>query len=124
MSLYDEWIAAKEIEREAIERRRIIEDKLTDELALLEAEGSKTIRKSGFCIKVTQRFNRRIDSDILQEIAAENGIEHLLGNLFRWKPEIDLKAWKSTDESLTKPLLNAIITTPGRPSYLITKDEK
>lgn len=124
MNIYEAWIAAKEAEREATEERRMLEDELIRELNVEQAEGSKTIREDGFVIKVTQRYNRRIDADALQEIAIENGIDHLLGDLFRWKPEIDAKAWKATDESLTKPLLNAITTTLGRPSFNITKSEK
>jgi hypothetical protein len=122
VNIFEAWIAAKEAEREAVEERRMLEDALVRELSLAQAEGSKTIRKDGFVIKVTQRFNRRIDADTLQEIAIENGIDHLLGDLFRWKPEIDTKAWKATDESLTKPLLNAITTTPGRPSFNIQQE--
>ena len=31
----------------------------------------------------------------LQEIAAEHGLEAHLSMLFRWKPEIDARAWKA-----------------------------
>ena len=121
MNIYEAWVHAKEAEKSAIEARRLIEDELIRELALGETEGTKTVKRDGFVVKVTQRYNRKIDADALQEIAIEHGIDNLLGDLFRWKPEIDARAWKATDESLTKPLLNAITTTPGRPSFNITK---
>lgn len=121
MNIYEAWLHAKETERQAIEERRMLEDAMIRELAVDETEGTKTLKRDGFVVKVTQRYNRKIDADILQEIAIEHGIDNLLGDLFRWKPEIDARAWKATDESITKPLLNAITTTPGRPSFNITK---
>lgn len=122
MSLYQEWLEAKDAERMAVERRREIEDELIVALAITESEGSSTIKTDGYKVKVTQRFNRSIDSDMLQEIAAEHGITHHLGDLFRWKPDINAKAWKDADESITGPLEQAITTKPGRPSFSIERE--
>ena len=124
MSLYQQWIDAKEAERVAVDQRREIEDRLIAMLNVGEAEGSATIKANGYKVKVTQRFNRSIDSDLLQEIAAENGLQQHLGSLFRWKPEINATAWKSADESITGPLCQAITTKPGRPSFSIEATEK
>lgn len=124
MSLYQQWIDAKEAERVAVDQRREIEDRLIAMLNVGEAEGSATIKSDGYKVKVTQRFNRSIDSDLLQEIAAENGLQQHLGSLFRWKPEINATAWKSADESITGPLCQAITTKPGRPSFSIEATEK
>lgn len=121
-SLSEEWIVLKEEERQATERRREIEDELI-KLVNHKPEGSATTKADRYAIKVTTRLNRRIDSDLLQEIAAEHGISDHLGNLFRWRPDINLTAWKSADASITTPLLNAITTTPGRPSFAINKEE-
>lgn len=122
MILFDQWIEAKEAERNAVERRREIEDRLIAALAITESEGSSTINAEGYKVKVTQRFNRSIDADLLQEIAAENGITQHLGDLFRWKPDINAKAWKDADESITGPLEQAITTKPGRPSFSIERE--
>jgi len=124
MSLYQQWIDAKEAERVAVDQRREIEDRLIAMLNVGEAEGSATIKADGYKVKVTQRFNRSIDADLLQEIAAENGLQQHLGSLFRWKPEINATAWKSADESITGPLCQAITTKPGRPSFSIEATEK
>lgn len=118
-----DWTIAKQREKEAADYRRQIEDQLTTALNIEQREGSDTIKQEGYKIKVTQRFNRRIDADKLQEIAAENGLSEHLAALFRWRPEINATAWKSTDEEITKPLLTAITTTPGRPSYSIELGE-
>jgi hypothetical protein len=119
MSLYQEWINAKEVERVAIEKRREIEDQLIETLNLEVKEGSETVKDQGFRVKITQRFNRSIDADALQEIAAANGLTEHLSSLFRWKPEINQRVWKDTNEAITTPLLDAITTKAGRPSFAI-----
>lgn len=120
--LSEQWLLLKEEERQATERRREVEDELIN-LVNHRPEGSATTKADRYSIKVTTRLNRRIDSDLLQEIAAEHGISDHLSNLFRWRPDINLSDWKSADASITTPLLNAITTTPGRPSFAITKEE-
>ena len=122
MNLYQKWIEAKDAERVAVDERRNIEDKLIAELNIDQCEGSSTIKNGGYRIKVTQRFNRSIDADMLQEIAAEHGITNHLGDLFRWKPDINAKAWKDADSSITGPLEQAITTKPGRPSFSIERE--
>ena len=118
------WLESKQIETEATARRREIEDQLSLLLKLdPQAEGSKTHKPDGFVVKTTQRLNRKIDSDKLQELATEAGIEDYLGVLFRWKPELNAKEWRAADAAITSPLLPAITTTPGRPSYQITIKE-
>lgn len=114
------WLEAKEAERQAIDRRRELEDRMLSLIGLPETlDGTENAECPGYEIKVTGRLNRTIYGDKLQEIAAESGLTDHLGRLFRWKPSIDAKAWKATDESITRPLLGAITTKPGRPSFSI-----
>lgn len=117
-ALIQEWIALKEQERQATEARRAVEDEL---LRFVETkqEGSASTKMDGYTIKVTTRLNRRIDGDLLQQIAAEHGTSEHLGHLFRWKPDINMAAWKAADTSITEPLLDAITTSAGRPSFNI-----
>lgn len=125
MSIYQDWIDAKEAERLAVEKRRDIEDQLIKQYQISEAdEGSKSIKEAGYVVKVVCRMNRTIDAEALQEIAAESGLTNHLGELFRWKPEINVKAWKEADEGITAPLLAAITTKPGRPSFSIELNDK
>lgn len=122
-SLFEQWMEAKAEEKAATDRRRSIEDALTKEFDLDEQnEGSKTHKLEGYSCKITQRLNRKIDQVKLEEIAAEHGIEDQLQTLFRWKPELNIKAWKSSSEEITRPLADAITAMPGRPSYAITKE--
>lgn len=117
------WIAAKDAEKTAQDERRIIEDRMLSLIGLPEAfDGTENADAPGFKIKLVGRLNHKIDSDRLQDIAAENGLSDHLSSLFRWKPEINVRSWKAADESITRPLLDAITTTPGRPSFAITTE--
>lgn len=115
------WLEAKEQERLAIERRRILEDQMAVELVLpVDIDSTLTFTPGKYVIKTVGRLNRKVDSDKLQELAAEAGLSDHLSTLFRWKPDIDMKAWKATDPSITSALADAITVTPGRPSFTIT----
>jgi hypothetical protein len=117
-----QWMDAKADEAIAVARRRTIEDRLVELLALDEGKEGTTNAKTeqGFSIKVVGRMNRKVDADKLQELAAEHGLSEHLGSLFRWSADINAAAWKSAAPTITAPLLGAITTTPGRPSFSIT----
>ena len=124
-SLVKEWIESKAAEAQAVQRRREIEDQLKA-LANIheELDGTKTIEVPGYVVKVTGRIDRKVDADLVQEIAAEHGLDAHLSTLFRWKPELNMTAWKAADESITRQLSSAITAKPGRPSFAITTKEK
>lgn len=120
MSLYHQWIEAKENERKAIEARRVIEDQLISQFEIPESlDGTKSLKAEGYTVKVTGRLNQKVDSEMAQELAAEAGISEHLSALFRWKPEINMTAWKSADATITAALAPAITIKPGRPSFSI-----
>lgn len=119
--LCESWKAAKEAERQATEERRIIEDRIAALLELPETfDGVQTLLYPGMVVKITGRLDRKVDSDKAQEIAAEHGLQSHLSTLFRWKPEIDMKAWRSASPELTQVFSQAITVKPGRPSFSIT----
>lgn len=119
------WLRAKELERQATEERRKIEDEMLSLIGIPETlEGTENANTGAYKIKIVGRMNRKVDADKLHEIAVENGLEAHLQNLFRWKPEINAKAWAAADQSITNPLLDAITTTPGRASFTITKENE
>lgn len=118
------WQQAKDEETRATEQRRLIEDQMAKELRIESTlDGTMNATIQGYKIKVVGRMNQKVDSAKLQELAAEYGLTDALSTLFRWKPEINATIWKATDSSITKPLLAAITTTPGRPSFSITKEQ-
>lgn len=115
------WMEAKEQERMAVERRRVLEDHLALVMELAPDLDTTVTRKDGaYVIKAVGRLNRKVDSEKLQELAAEAGLTDHLSSLFRWKPEIEMKAWKACDPSITNALADAITVSPGRPSFTIT----
>lgn len=118
------WTAAKESERVAVENRRDLEDQMRELVQFAEtAEGTSTTDAGQYRIKITERIDRKVDAELVQELAAENGLTEHLGALFRWKPELNLSAWKSANESITRALSGAITAKPGRPSFSITIKE-
>ena len=120
-----QWSDAKQDEAIAVARRRTIEDRLVELLAIPEGKEGTTnaATEQGYAIKVVGRLNRKIDTDRLQELAAEHGISEHLSSLFRWSADINAAAWKAAAQTITAPLLPAITTTPGRPSFTITRKE-
>jgi len=119
------WIRAKEAEADATADRRKIEDRIKSLAGIAEnLEGTETVDPDGYVIKIVGRVDRKVDSDKLQELAAEHGLTDHLSSLFRWKPEINMALWKAADEAITSPLAAAITAKPGRPSFTITSKEK
>lgn len=119
-----EWIRAKSDEAQAISRRRIIEDQMVQAFRI-KSDQEGTVKQSvgPWKVSIVTRFNRKIDADLAQEIAAENGYTDYLASLFRWKPEINAAAWKAANPEITRALTRAITTTPGRPSFSIEQKD-
>jgi hypothetical protein len=122
--LAEEWMTAKEDEREAVERRRTIEDEMKSLIGIADdLEGVKNAAQDGYTIKVTGRLDRKVDADLLQDLATEAGLTASLTTLFRWRPEINLTAWRNADVLITNSLAGAITTKPGRPSFSIIQEK-
>jgi hypothetical protein len=122
-SLYQRWLDAKKLEAAAVAERRQLEDQMALQFALpKDLDGTVKKELEGFTVKIEGRINQKIDADKLQVLAAEAGLSEHLSSLFRWKPEINAKAWGAAAEVVTQPLLGAITSTPGRPTFTITKD--
>jgi hypothetical protein len=123
-ALSADWLRYKAEEGNATTERRKIEDKIVKLLALAENfEGTETAEPDGFVVKIAGRIDRKVDSDKLQELAAEHGLTEHLARLFRWTPEINMALWKAADETITRPLADAITAKAGRPSFKITIKE-
>ena len=123
MSLYQRWLDAKKMETLAVAERRDLEDQMAVQFGIpKDLDGTIKEELDGYIIKMEGRVNKKIDADKLQVLAAEAGLSEHLSSLFRWKPEINAKAWGAAAEAVTLPLLGAITSTPGRPTFTITKD--
>ena len=125
MNLYQQWMEAKAAETEMTTRRRAIEEEIAKSLAVPEDwEGSYTMKDGGFKINVKRAFTRKVDDKKLTALANEFGLQEYLSTLFRWKPEINLKAWKDTEPSVIDKLAQAVTTTPGKIGIKIEEEEK
>lgn len=121
-ALAAEWEYAKNKEKVATAKRRDAEDRLASALNIAKnLEGTVKETTQLYEIKVAGRIDYKIDSARLQALAEEAGLTEHLSSLFRWKPEINMSAWKAAHESITEPLLDAITTTASRPSFSITR---
>jgi len=119
-----QWLDAKQREASATEDRRAIEDRIKEIVRLNEAlDGTETVERDGYTIKMVGRIDRKVNAEHLQELAAEAGLSDHLSSLFRWKPELNVSVWKNTDESITSVLAPAITAKPGRASFSITVKE-
>ena len=115
------WLDAKAREASATEDRRAIEDRIKEIVRLNEQlDGTETVERDGYTIKMVGRIDRKVNAEQLQELAAEAGLTDHLSSLFRWKPEVNVSVWKATDESITGALAPAITAKPGRASFSIT----
>lgn len=122
-SLASMWLMAKQAEATATADRRLIEDRVRELTGIRDdVEGSENLKVPGYKVKIVSRLDRKVDSDKVQELAAEHGLTLHLMNLFRWKAELNMSAWKGADESITRPLSGAITTKPGRPSFSIEQE--
>lgn len=124
LPLAQQWEIAKSTEAEWTQLRRKIEDKLVKLLEIPETlDGAKNFELGEYKVKIEGRITKKVNSDKLQELATEAGLEDHLSSLFRWKPEINATAWKAADPALTNHLLGAITSTPGRPSFSVIKKD-
>jgi hypothetical protein len=108
------WRKAKDAEGAAQAERRQIEDTIA---AIVDLASDLDGTVTHGALKITGRIDRKVDAERLQELATANGLSEHLRSLFRWKPEINQAAWKAADESITRPLLGAVTSKPGRPSF-------
>lgn len=116
------WAKAKLEERESIETRREIEDRIKEIIAIDETDESvKNIEAGRYSIKITCRIDRKVDVDLVQEIAAEHGLQDSLDVLFKWEARPNMKVWRDTDPAITLPISMAITAKPGRPTFTITE---
>jgi hypothetical protein len=118
------WLRAKQAEKDATEDRRDIEDYIKKLARIADSlDSTETVEPGQYVIKIAGRIDRKVDGEKVQELAAEHGLSEHLATLFRWKPEINMSAWKAADETITGPLAGAITAKPGRASFSITPKE-
>lgn len=121
-------LAAKIIDAELdADKAQAEVDRLKAELVKLagisqDDEGAHAIGDvGGYKVTITCKINRTVDGDKLQSVAYDAGLSGHLSSLFRWKPSINMSAWRSADSRITAPLLSAITAKAGKPAVKIEK---
>ncbi len=125
--LVDLWRTHKANETSAQEQRRAVEDQIAVLLNVspaLDGVQNTPLGDGSTVLKVTGRIDRKVDAERLQEIAREHGLEDHLSSLFRWVPTVNASVWKAAAPEITRPLLDAITSKPGRPSFSIKDKDK
>lgn len=119
-ALIIQWQHHKQEETRHQAARRAIEDQLVAHYKVPPDLDETTSHMAGaVALKIVGRLDRKVDAEKVQELAAEHGIEGHLSTLFRWKPEVNMRAWNNADERIRKALEGAITTKPGRPSFQV-----
>ena len=115
------WIEAKRAETEAAIKLKEVEDKLIALLNVdLSVDGTTRVIDADVRINVTSRPSRTVDDTKLIVLAEEHDLKEHLSTLFRWKPEVNLTAWRGADNKITESLNDAITLTSTRPAFAIT----
>ena len=103
-------IKLSEVKQDEMDLRIDIASELSKDA--LEA-GTHNFDFEGLKVKLVSKMNYKIDKNILEtlELTEEEAI------CIRWKPELDMKAYKAEDE--TETLNEAIIATTGAPTLTV-----
>lgn len=118
---------AKAAEERTKAARLRIEEELAAAIGVPESwTGSTTSDICGYKVTCTRRDNIKIDADAVRGIASESAtLDGYSKQIFRWKPEIDKKAWDAAPDEVIKAFSAAITRTPGKISFsLKPKDKK
>ena len=124
-ALAERWREAKAAEAAWTDARREVEDQLSELLSIdPQGEGVLNHDAGAYSIKVTTRLDRKIDTDLATELAAEHGIsDDVLRQLVRWKAELSVSNYKRASPELQKLFAPAVTTKASRPSYSIQPKE-
>jgi hypothetical protein len=116
------WQSLKTQEESAKAKRLSLENDFLDINYVGMQSG--TVKLEGTPMSVVFRLDHKVDGDKLQTLASEAGLEEHLPALFRWKPELNIKAWEATDRTITDKLAQAITTKPAKPTFKINNKKE
>ena len=120
-----EWRVSKQLEQEAVLRRRNIEDEIKAAIGFDERrEGSETLPFNGGRMVITARLDRKVDGTLVRQLARTHNLDEYLHKLFRWKAELELRAWRKAPEHITQVFAPAITTKPGRATFSLEKGDE
>ena len=109
-----EWLDAKRMEKEATERRRMLDKKVA---ALLpeKTEGTSSQTIDGYKVSVDYKVTRKVDTDAVAGIW--NDMTDKERDLFRWKAELNMKAYREYQDNGW--LASVVTSKAGSPTVTI-----
>lgn len=123
--LCEAWLEARDQENEAQKRRRELEMKIRALVgASRDIEGTYAVVVGPYTIKVVSRAEREVNTDMVFQIAYENGLTKHLPALFFWSAEINKEAWRRADERITGLLERALTLKFKQHSFNISKAQE
>lgn len=112
---------AKQAELAAKEVRVALEAELERAVGVPpDWEGCMTKSAGAYKVKLDRRMNVKIDGDRLRDIAKTNNLTCVMESCFRWKPELNRRQWKQTDNKIKRIFAPALEMTPGKASFTVT----
>ena len=114
------WRRAKKIEKNMVDLRRAIEDTIS---ANAEFGTRAEFNAGGYEVKVSISYTVKIDSEILQDVAADAGMDSELSRLFRWKPELEKAVWKKSPQEVKDAFSKAVKFQKQRPVFKVERKD-
>lgn len=118
---------AKDEEAAVKAKRMQLEDQLAKAIGVPETwTGSTTNDIGGYKVTCKRADNVKIDCDAVTSLMGQSPeLGHFGRTIFRWKPEIDKKAWDAAPADIIKVYSAAVTRTPGKVGFTLKlKDNK
>lgn len=122
-SLANQWEAAKAAEVEANKQRLAVEARIIELINDGSIEGTQTADLGAVKIKVTRSLTRKVDLEVLSEIADQIP-EAIRNRLLKTKIELDtreLRFIESNEPELYLIVAKAVTTTPSKPAVKVER---
>ena len=117
-NLSEQWLEAKTLERDAAERRRVLEDQMRQCMKIEDnEEGTVSTLIGPYKVKANCRINRKIDPEKFLLLANDAQID--VSEFTKWKCELVISAWKKQTPYIQQKLSKAITVEPGRPTFSV-----
>ena len=117
-NLSEQWLEAKTLERDAAERRRVLEDQMRKCLKIEpDEEGTVASVVDNYKVKAVCRMTRKIDPEKFLMLANDAQID--ISQFTKWKCELQMGEWKKQSDEIKNALLPAITTEPGRATFSV-----
>lgn len=123
--LYEMWTRNDDLKRKCVaENDRIAEEIMKRKRPKdMPYEGSKSIKEAGYKITFTNRVYHTVDVEKVLDIARKTKTEDKMKKLFKFKMELNKKAWDVFDDTDCANYETAITDKLGKPGLKVEEVE-